>query len=494
VRPITIIDAGHLVSPTVPADPHREVKRFLAGFLQGMDCCPEGDGPGVPQDVADLDHTGTHDPPHHPIPDLIIVGAVSPEELGGAGGYHTLISDAFLPHQVTVLRVDSGTDTGGRALVTACDMLASGIHRTALVLGMDQHLLDADVDHEHMDGILRKQITFPLSNTHILDNYTKGFQRGFKGVSKGHYCWGSWILISTTRKNGPAVMIHASSTHATPDSHDPDIHSHVSFREEEDERGNGSLTSGVLGRMVDLIRPPLSNHNGRSVPGTEDEVELISRDRWAPAASHFVLKILRNNTAQDPYAAVSGPDHLDHSMKTGGSEPPAPEAIQPSGDDGDDIEGSSHIIQNSSDLQGSLCGDCDLMALPRRPRCHGCGGEMTPNNVRSTGHVLASTWVLFPPAGFSGPIEEALIEMDGGGRLLARALPAPPDVPGSAEYTIDDGKEGTVVGASRKGHDDPRGRNRMLEPPHEPVGRGTPVTIKRIDDHYIFTPENIGDV
>lgn len=74
------------------------------------------------------------------------------------------------------------------------------------------------------------------------------------------------------------------------------------------------------------------------------------------------------------------------------------------------------------ELTASRCAGCGTKALPPRSDCPRClGGEFTLEAVEPVGHVLSSTTIHALPAGFEdgGPFTLALVELRGGGRVLA---------------------------------------------------------------------------
>ncbi|MDQ7007360.1 MAG: OB-fold domain-containing protein [Acidobacteriota bacterium] len=80
----------------------------------------------------------------------------------------------------------------------------------------------------------------------------------------------------------------------------------------------------------------------------------------------------------------------------------------------------------AGELTASRCAGCGVVALPPRADCPAClGGEFTLEAVDPVGRLVSYTTIHALPAGFEhgGPFTLALVEMSGGGRLLAPVGP-----------------------------------------------------------------------
>jgi uncharacterized OB-fold protein len=79
----------------------------------------------------------------------------------------------------------------------------------------------------------------------------------------------------------------------------------------------------------------------------------------------------------------------------------------------------------------SSCESCHSRFLPRAGPCPHCGGtRLATGEVPPEGRVLASTESLNPPAGWSGPLRLALVQLAEDVRCLALVvgeLPGPGD-------------------------------------------------------------------
>jgi hypothetical protein len=75
------------------------------------------------------------------------------------------------------------------------------------------------------------------------------------------------------------------------------------------------------------------------------------------------------------------------------------------------------------DLLGGVCEDCGQVLLPPRPACYACGSRSVAVEERPReGTVYTYTAVHTPPPALAddAPYTVAVVELDGGGRLLGR--------------------------------------------------------------------------
>ncbi|RLG48891.1 MAG: transcriptional regulator [Thermoproteota archaeon] len=79
-------------------------------------------------------------------------------------------------------------------------------------------------------------------------------------------------------------------------------------------------------------------------------------------------------------------------------------------------------------LEGSRCSSCGHVTISRRVKCPRCGGDMEPCSLPQRGRVISFTVVNTPPRGFEyyTPYVLALVELDGGGRVLAQLTDVDP--------------------------------------------------------------------
>jgi acetyl-CoA acetyltransferase len=68
-------------------------------------------------------------------PDALVVAAMNPEEFTGEGNYGSLIATRLGLSQVPALRVETATSSGVAAVYAAYAAIASGFHRSILVVG-----------------------------------------------------------------------------------------------------------------------------------------------------------------------------------------------------------------------------------------------------------------------------------------------------------------------------------------------------------------------
>src|SRR5207244_1927729 len=68
-------------------------------------------------------------------PDGLVVAAMNPEEFTGAGNYGSLINTHLGLSHVPSLRVETATSSGVAAVYSAFAAIASGLHKTVLVVG-----------------------------------------------------------------------------------------------------------------------------------------------------------------------------------------------------------------------------------------------------------------------------------------------------------------------------------------------------------------------
>ena len=68
-------------------------------------------------------------------PDALVVAAMNPEEFTGEGNYASLIATRLGLSQVPALRVETATSSGVAAVFAAYAAIASGFHRSILVVG-----------------------------------------------------------------------------------------------------------------------------------------------------------------------------------------------------------------------------------------------------------------------------------------------------------------------------------------------------------------------
>lgn len=75
------------------------------------------------------------------------------------------------------------------------------------------------------------------------------------------------------------------------------------------------------------------------------------------------------------------------------------------------------------DLLGGVCDDCGQVLLPPRPACYACGSRaVVVEEQPRTGEIYTYTAVHTPPPALAddAPYTIAVVELDGGGRLLGR--------------------------------------------------------------------------
>src|SRR5215813_12012966 len=68
-------------------------------------------------------------------PDAIVVAAMNPEEFTGEGNYGSLVATYLGLAHVPPLRVETATSSGLAAVAAGYAAIASGLHRTVLVVG-----------------------------------------------------------------------------------------------------------------------------------------------------------------------------------------------------------------------------------------------------------------------------------------------------------------------------------------------------------------------
>lgn len=78
---------------------------------------------------------------------------------------------------------------------------------------------------------------------------------------------------------------------------------------------------------------------------------------------------------------------------------------------------------DDGELFGGVCADCGAVLFPPRPTCYNCGGtNVSAEPQPKTGTVYTYTAVHSPPPQLDddAPYTIAVVELDGGGRLLGR--------------------------------------------------------------------------
>jgi DUF35 OB-fold domain, acyl-CoA-associated len=69
-------------------------------------------------------------------------------------------------------------------------------------------------------------------------------------------------------------------------------------------------------------------------------------------------------------------------------------------------------------IAASQCPRCDMVVAPPATYCPHHPVTMTPTTLAGVGEVLSFTTLHTPPAGFRSPLHIAIVELEGGGRLV----------------------------------------------------------------------------
>jgi len=80
-------------------------------------------------------------------------------------------------------------------------------------------------------------------------------------------------------------------------------------------------------------------------------------------------------------------------------------------------------------LIGQMCSQCGSVGFPRSGVCSACGSlDLEEVKLAETGHVLSWTVIRNPPADYKeyAPYVVALVELDGGGRVLSQLVDVEP--------------------------------------------------------------------
>src|SRR5436309_12731508 len=99
----------------------------------GMTRVGRGDE-SLPDLIAEAGAAALRDAVREP-PDALVVAAMNPEEFTGAGNYGSLINTHLGLSHVPALRVETATSSGVAAVYSAFAAIASGLHKTVLVVG-----------------------------------------------------------------------------------------------------------------------------------------------------------------------------------------------------------------------------------------------------------------------------------------------------------------------------------------------------------------------
>lgn len=95
-----------------------------------------------------------------------------------------------------------------------------------------------------------------------------------------------------------------------------------------------------------------------------------------------------------------------------------------------DIFAESDFRSGEARLYGTKCGQCNEIFFPRRlacPRCHSAK-FMSAERLAATGRIHALTHVARPAAHYPNPYMLALIDLEGGPRILAQVKDSPDDI------------------------------------------------------------------
>jgi hypothetical protein len=69
-------------------------------------------------------------------------------------------------------------------------------------------------------------------------------------------------------------------------------------------------------------------------------------------------------------------------------------------------------------IEGSRCPRCRLVVAPPARFCPRHPNEMQPVSLPGAGEIVTFTTLHSPPEGFSSPLHIALVELEGGARLV----------------------------------------------------------------------------
>jgi hypothetical protein len=69
-------------------------------------------------------------------------------------------------------------------------------------------------------------------------------------------------------------------------------------------------------------------------------------------------------------------------------------------------------------IAASQCPRCDLVVAPPTTYCPYHPVAMAPTTLPGIGEVVSFTTLHTPPAGFRSPLHIAIVELDGGGRVV----------------------------------------------------------------------------
>jgi hypothetical protein len=69
-------------------------------------------------------------------------------------------------------------------------------------------------------------------------------------------------------------------------------------------------------------------------------------------------------------------------------------------------------------IAASRCPRCDMVVAPPATYCPHHPVAMTPADLSGVGQIVTFTTLHTPPVGFKSPLHIAIVELDGGGRLV----------------------------------------------------------------------------
>jgi len=74
-------------------------------------------------------------------------------------------------------------------------------------------------------------------------------------------------------------------------------------------------------------------------------------------------------------------------------------------------------------LVGGVCKSCGAPAFPPRATCQSCGGvEFREGVLPGSGQILSWTTIHVPPEGFEAPYTVAIVQMEGGVRVVGQVV------------------------------------------------------------------------
>lgn len=108
------------------------------------------------------------------------------------------------------------------------------------------------------------------------------------------------------------------------------------------------------------------------------------------------------------------------------------------------------MTETASVLAAAACPACGATVAPRTGACPRCGAPgLVPTESVDTGRIVAVTALAVPPDGFPEGHAIALVELDGGLRLVAAVDGAVPAVGDRGRVRSSDGRY-TVRGVGRR--------------------------------------------